>query len=171
MLPTLVFPKTYGVKNFPMMARYPLERWQKGDYVHLTENDWRNFTSPIFISQTEADEWMSSATGQVHEVSRDRRRDARSERFADQSRPRARGGDRPSTPPPTNVRESSSSGSQDGPTNRVVSSVFPPSSRGLFGSSAFLGSSTQTTGGGLFKTHVLNMVEQPLTLLDGDCSK
>ena len=67
MLPTLAFPKIYGVKNFPMMARYPLERGGKSDYVHLTENDWRNFTSPIFISQTEADEWMS-ATGQVHEV-------------------------------------------------------------------------------------------------------
>ena len=47
MLPTIVFPKTYGVKNFPMMARYPLERWRKSDYLHLTENDWRNFTSPI----------------------------------------------------------------------------------------------------------------------------
>ena len=140
MLPTIAFPKIYGVKNFPMMARYPLERWRKSDYVHLTENDWRNFTSPIFISQTEADEWMSSVTGQVHDLPRDRRRDTRSDRFADQStRPRARGGDRLSTPPSMNVRGPSSSESFGASMSSAASSRAPPISEGVFGSTSLFG--------------------------------
>ena len=94
MLPPIAFPKTYGVKNCPMLARYHLERWRKSNYLHLTETDWMNFTNPIFISQTAADEWMRSATGQVHDLSWDRRRDTKSDLPADQSTcPKDRRGD------------------------------------------------------------------------------
>ena len=172
MLSTIAFPKTYGVRNFPMMARYHLKRWKKGDYLHLTENDWRNCTSPIFISQTEADEWMRSATGQVHDLSRDRRRETRSDLSADHSmRPRARRGDRLPNPPSRNLRGSSLPESYDVSMNRVISSKVPPNSGGLCGSSAFLGPSSHTTVGGLFQTRVLDSVEQPLTLNRGGSAK
>ena len=176
MLPQLFFPMTYNVKMFPMMAKYHLERWRKVDYLHLTENDWRNFTSPIFISQTEADEWMRSATGQVHDLAWDRRRGTKSDLPTDQStRPKDRRCDCLQNPPsrkmPT-VRGLSSPESYVASMNRVVSSRAPPSSGGLFGSTpTCFGPSSQTTGGGLFGTRVLGSAGQPLNLIDGDCSK
>ena len=54
-LPPLAFPRTHILKDFPMLARYHLEEWQRIKHLHMTEKDWPSFANPICTSRLS---WM-----------------------------------------------------------------------------------------------------------------
>ena len=84
------------------------------------------------------------------------------------TRPGAKRGGRSPKPLSKNVSGSSSTKSYGVSMSRGVSSRTPPNSGGMFGSSSTLfGPSSQSTGGGLFETRVLDITDHPLTLIEG----
>ena len=126
MLPPLAFPLTHILKDFPMLARYPLEEWQRSKHLHMTEKDWKSFTNPIFTSKTELDAWLRAADGEVHESSWDRRSETSTDLPANPSGQLSARSSYASKPSPNQVNRSGSSTSQGNSPNPKASPKTPP---------------------------------------------
>ena len=58
MVPPIKFPKTCRRGNYPILSRYPLDKWSKDGHTYVTEGDWTQLTEPTCSAQFDSDEWL-----------------------------------------------------------------------------------------------------------------
>ena len=126
MLPPLAFLRTHTLEDYPMLARYPLEEWQRSKHLYVTEKDWKSFTNPISTSKTELAAWLRAADGEVHESSWDRRSETSTDLPANPFGQLSARSSYASKPPPNQVNISGSSTSQGNSPNPKASPKTPP---------------------------------------------
>ena len=67
-VPPINCPKTYRRGNYPILSRYPLDRWRQDGHPHLTELHWNQLTEPTLSAQFDSDEWLSATAEEDRDV-------------------------------------------------------------------------------------------------------